>query len=183
VGFLGPGPLRVHLDHAAAYARHLPESGGRLIDLGSGAGLPGLPLLVHRPDLEGVLLDAAQKRVSFLVWALTELGLDDRVTAVTARAEEAAHEETHRQRYDVVVCRGFGPPATTIECSVGYLAEGGRLLVSEPPHGRAWPEDALASIGLRLDPRSDDIAVFERVGPLPERIPRRAKLISRQPLF
>lgn len=183
VGFLGPGPLRVHLDHARAYLRHLPEGPHRLIDLGSGGGLPGVPLLADRSDVSGVLLDAAQKRVSFLVWALTELGLTSRGEAIVDRAEVRAHDTNYRGKFQAVVCRGFGPPHVTIECGVAYLGFGGRLLISEPPGGRRWPSDALERVGLRHVPTHDEIAVFERIGDVPLSIPRSAKQMQRSPLF
>jgi len=183
VGFLGPGPLRVHLDHARAYGRHLPAGPIRLIDLGSGGGLPGIPLLADRTDITGVLLDAAQKRISFLVWALTELALTKRVSTITGRAEEWAHDADHRSRYDAVVCRGFGPPATTVECSAGYLALGGRLLISEPPGGRPWPAGPLMKLGLRHLTISDEIAVFEKVADVSDEYPRSSKRMTHSPLF
>ncbi len=193
VGFLGPGPFRAHRDHAAVYTANVPSEAERFIDLGSGGGVPGLPLLVDRPDMTGVLLDAAQKRCSFLVWAATELGISDRVTVIQGRAEEKAHDADLRAAFDVVVCRGFGPPAITVECSLGYLKPGGRLLISEPPDLRPWPKDVLSGIGLaqrppssEAGPREDDvagIAVFERVGDLDPSLPRPARQQKRTPLF
>ena len=174
--------MRVHLDHARTYGGLIQPGAKRLIDLGSGGGLPGLPLLADAGGMSGVLLDAASKRTAFLVWAAVELGISDRVSVVTARAEAAAHEAEHRGLYDVVACRGFGPPAHTIECSSGYLAEGGRLLISEPPDRRQWNNEVLESIGLAHAETSDGVAVFERIGLVPDTIPRTIKRIQRDPL-
>jgi 16S rRNA (guanine527-N7)-methyltransferase len=182
VGFLGPGPLRVHLEHARTYGSLIPSDAKRLIDLGSGGGLPGLPLLADAADMTGVLLDAASKRTAFLVWAAVELGISERVSVVTARAEVAAHELEHRGQYDVVACRGFGPPAHTIECSAGFLAEGARLLISEPPHRRQWSTEALESIGLAHTETSNGVAVFRRIRPVPDEIPRTIKRMQKRPL-
>ena len=182
VGFLGPGPLRVHLEHARSYGSLIPPDARRLIDLGSGGGLPGIPLLADAHDMTGVLLDAASKRTAFLVWAAVELGISHRVSVVTERAEVAAHEEAHRGQYDVVVCRGFGPPAHTIECSAAYLSLGGRLLISEPPDRRQWSSDVLESIGLTHTETSNGVAVFSRVGMVPDAIPRTIKRMQKDPL-
>lgn len=182
VGFLGPGPLRVHLDHARSYGRLVPPTASHLIDLGSGGGLPGLPLLLDRPELRGVLLDAASKRTAFLVWASVELGLASRVQVVTARAEEAARQPDLRGTFDVVVCRGFGPPAITLECSAGFVVEHGRVLISEPPERRQWDNDVLATIGLRHVTTEHGVAQFDRVGVLPDATPRSAKRMQREPL-
>lgn len=182
MGFLGPGPLRVHLDHARSFGLVMPDSARTLIDLGSGGGLPGLPLLADRPELAGVLLDAASKRTAFLVWATTELGLQDRIQVVTARAEEAAHRPELRGAFDVVVCRGFGPPALTIECSVGFVSVEGGLLISEPPEYRTWDNDTLATVGLEHRSSEHGIARFDRIGPTPTSTPRSAKRMQRDPL-
>jgi 16S rRNA (guanine527-N7)-methyltransferase len=182
VGFLGPGPLRVHIEHARRYEARLASSARHLIDLGSGGGLPGLPLLLARPDMTGVLLDAAAKRTAFLVWASVELGIADRVEVVTARAEVAAHQGELRGAFDVAVCRGFGPPAITLECSAGYVAEGGQVLISEPPVRREWNNAELESVGLRHASTSDGVAEFRRVGPIPSGTPRTAKQMQRRPL-
>lgn len=182
VGFLGPGPLRVHIDHARQYGARMASTARRLIDLGSGGGLPGLPLLLDRPDLRGVLLDAAAKRTSFLVWATIELGLSDRVEVVTARAEEAAHRNELRGVFDAVVCRGFGPPSTTLECGAGFVAADGQILISEPPEPRAWDNQTLAVIGLEHRSTSQGVAEFVRVGSIPHSVPRPTKLMQREPL-
>ncbi len=148
-GFLGPGPLRVHSDHARAFGDPIPNEARRLLDLGSGGGLPGLPLFVRLPRLGGVLLDASEKRCAFLSWAVAELGLLDRVSVRRGRAEELAYDPELRASFDVVTCRGFGPPAASIEGAIGFLADRGRLVISEPPAGRVWSEGGLAAIGLR----------------------------------
>ena len=182
VGFLGPGPLRVHLEHARCYGSLIPHDARSLIDLGSGGGLPGLPLLVDRPSMTCVLLDAAAKRTAFLVWATIELGLDDRVEVVTERAEIAAHRPKWRERFDVVVGRGFGPPSVTLECAAGFVCQNGRVLISEPPERRRWNNTVLESIGLRHVVTEEGVARFDRTGPLPGSIPRATNKLRRDPL-
>lgn len=148
VGFLGAGPLRVQVAHAAGFTAALPEDCTRLADLGSGGGLPALPILLARPDLEAVLVEAMGKRGTFLVWALAQLGLSDRVSVIRERAEVVAHDLAHRNRFDAVTARAFGPPATTAECAAGLLRPGGDLVVSEPPEQRErWPPAPLAELG------------------------------------
>ena len=77
----------------------LIAAGSRVVDVGSGAGLPGIPLAIHRPDLSITLLEPLLRRATFLTEAVAELGLSDRVTVVRGRAEE------HRERYHVVTAR------------------------------------------------------------------------------
>lgn len=183
VGFLGPGPLSVHVEHAAAYTACLPEATQTVVDIGSGGGVPGLPIALSRPELRVTLLDAAQRRTAFLLWASTELGLDGRVVTVTGRAEVVGHDETHRRAFDAVVSRGFGPPAFTLECAAGLVRTGGRILVSEPPDGRSWPSESIRELGLERIAFDGPIAIFEAREDLADWYPRSAKAMKRQPLF
>jgi 16S rRNA (guanine527-N7)-methyltransferase len=193
VGFLGPGPVGDHIEHAARFGEALRSVGspvGRVADIGSGGGVPGLALLMADPDLEGVLIDAAQKRCSFLVWAVATLGLVDRVEVWCGRAETIAHEARARERFDAVVARGFGPPATTLECATGLVRPGGLVVISEPPRRRRWPAGPLAELALAEatvagpgPSPTPGVAVFVRGAGLDERFPRSAKELQRHPLF
>lgn len=159
IGLLGPAPVEDHLAHARAWALALGEPPPRVLDLGSGAGVPGLALAEAWPDTVWTLLDAARRRGEWLVQAVRELGLVDRVAVVVGRAETLARSDELRDGFGLVVARGFGSPATTAECATGFLALGGRLSVSEPPvGGRAesgpsatpsdrWPVPNLAELG------------------------------------
>ena len=98
----------------------------RLLDVGAGAGFPGLPLKLAKPDLQLTLLEATAKKTAFLDALVTELGLES-VTVLTGRAEAAAHDAAHREQYDAVVSRGVAKLATLAEyllpfCKVGGLA-------------------------------------------------------------
>ena len=182
VGFLGPGPLRAHTAHADRFVPAVPES-GRLLDLGSGAGLPGLPVLLARPHLEGTLLDASEKRCAFLTWAIVELDLAARVSVEHARAEEAGHDERLRAGFNVVTCRGFGPPAQTVECGAAFLEVGGRLVISEPPERRPWPEGELGELGLQVDTSFGGVVAFSLFDAYADRLPRPIKRQRSTPLF
>lgn len=152
-------------------------------DLGAGGGVPSLPLALSIPELRFVLVDASQRRTSFLVWAAVELGVAERVEVCWARAEELGHDLNRRFRFDAVVARGFGPPGTTLECAAPLLREGGRCIVSEPPGGRRWPMGPLLDLGLEAVRIGHGVAVFERSGEVASRFPRRAKEQKRSPLF
>ncbi len=191
VGFLGPGPIRFHVDHAMAFAAALPAEVRTFVDIGSGGGIPGLPVALERPELSGTLLDASNKRTAFLVWAVSELGLSDRIEVVTGRAEDVARDPEYRSAADAVVSRGFGPPAMTVECASGLVREGGLIVISEPPIRRAWPADGLATVSLVELPHGDQegtnpdhkVVTFQRTGELDDRYPRSAKHLKRDALF
>jgi 16S rRNA (guanine527-N7)-methyltransferase len=159
----------------------------RFLDLGAGGGLPSLPILVARPSFEAVLLDAIQTRCSFLVWAAGRLGLTDRVEVWSGRAEAIGHEDRARFGFDAVVARGFGPPAQTVECAAPLLRPGGRLVISEPPEERTWPDESLAAVGLHheVDVAAEGVVVLRRIPDIAvdDRYPRRIKVQQRTPLF
>jgi 16S rRNA (guanine527-N7)-methyltransferase len=136
------------------------------------------------------LLDSQRRRCRFLEDALLELGLGDRGRVACGRAEELARDPEHRGAYDLVVARGFGAPAVTAECAVGFLKAGGRLLVSEPPgetSGDRWPVTGLAQLGLQgPEVVGDDtahVAVLILAEPASDDWPRRDGMPAKRPLW
>jgi 16S rRNA (guanine527-N7)-methyltransferase len=110
-----------HVLNSAALADLLPE-GSTVADVGSGAGLPGIPLAILRPDLQIALVEPLLRRSTFLAQAVDELGLADRVSVVRARAEE------HRQRYDVVTARALAPLDRLVTWCDPLRSPGGTIL-------------------------------------------------------
>ena len=142
------------------------------------------------PDSRWVLVDAGERRVAFLGAAVVALGLEERVSVVEGRAEELARRADLRGRFDLVVARGFGPPAVTAECGAGFLVVGGRMVVSEPPGGRParWPVSGLARLGLEPEPVACEAGgtsyqVLRQATPCPDRYPRRVGIPAKRPLF
>ncbi len=140
-----------HLLDSLSVAPHL--RGGHLVDVGSGAGFPGLPLAVLHPEWHVTLVDAAAKRVRFLRQAVLELGLDN-VTVVQGRVVELALARPA----DEVICRAFADLAAFVADSRHLLRPGGRLLamkgalpeaeLSALPEGIAYTVTPLAVPGL-----------------------------------
>lgn len=187
LGVLGPGPVEDHVEHALGFLSALEgvAPGARLLDLGSGAGVPGLVIAEARPDLRITLLDAMQKRVALLEEAILTLGWSDRVEAVTGRAEVLGRDDARRGAFEVVTARSFGPPATVAECAAPFLAVGGLLLVSEPPdRPDRWPAESVSMVGLAVEPaRVEGIQALRQVEPCGERFPRRDGIPAKRPLF
>lgn len=185
LGFLGPGPVEAHVEHAAGFLVALEGVTGRVIELGSGGGVPGLVVAVARPDLELVLVEAMSKRCAFLEAAVVALRLVN-TRVVAGRAEIIGRSEL-RGTADAVVARGFGSPSATAECAAPLLRIGGRLIVSEPPNDQdRWPSEPVGLLGLQLgtrSPRSPVIQVLIQAKPCPDPYPRRDGRPAKRPLF
>jgi 16S rRNA (guanine527-N7)-methyltransferase len=123
--------VRRHLLDALA-GRELLVGCGQLLDVGSGAGLPGVPLLASRPAWRGVLLEPRQKRWTFLRLVVRELGLDATVERV--RYQDYRHGDAV---FDLVTVRGLGHQAELIAWAAGRLVAGGRVLMWSTDEGEA----------------------------------------------
>jgi 16S rRNA (guanine527-N7)-methyltransferase len=182
LGFLGPGPVEDHLNHAqgfvAAWDGPPPASA---LDLGSGGGVPALPLALAWPESRWALVESNGRRARFLVRAVRALALQERLEVCEGRAEALGHEPARRASNQLVTARGFAPPAVAAECAAPFLAVGGHLLISEPPEERKWPAAALAELGMCYEARRGSITSLEQVARCPSRFPRRAPAGS--PLF
>lgn len=190
MGFLGPSPVEAQLDHSLVLSHAVdppPADSGRIVDLGSGGGLPGLVLAAAWPDTRWVLIDGSTRRCAFLRQAVEELGWTDRVEVAAERAEDSGRGP-RRAEAPLVTARGFGPPATTAECAAPLLAVGGHLLVTDPPGGAddRWPAEGLALLGLArvrsaAEPAAYQVLCQRRA--CPPRYPRRVGVPAKRPLF
>jgi 16S rRNA (guanine527-N7)-methyltransferase len=123
----------------------LPEvrGAGDLLDLGAGAGLPGIPLAVALPDLEATLVDAVEKKVAFMKVGAVKAGVERRVRAVHCRVQGRPDEE-RLPRASVVISRAFMEVGSFLGLGRRYLAPGGKVVVML---GRAPEDEALARAG------------------------------------
>jgi 16S rRNA (guanine527-N7)-methyltransferase len=186
-----------HLEHAAGFADVIEaEAQGqpawsplRAADLGSGGGLPGLPLALRFSETTWLLVESGQRRASFLRRAVARLDVGARVSVVEDRAEVVARSPDVRGQVDLVVARSFGPPAVVAECAAPLLRTGGRVVVSEPPEGAPgrWPADGLAEFGLvphqAVPARGATYQVLDQRRPCPDRYPRRVGIPAKRPRF
>lgn len=203
LGLIGPGPIDRHMRHARGFAGLVgTATPGSMLDLGSGAGLPGLVLAVMLPATEMVLLEARQRRAQFLERTVAELGLAGRVTVLHARAEEAGRSPRWRETFDVVTSRSFGPPGATAECGAPLVRVGGMLVVSNPPRSggpgqglsadstagpERWPARGLEPLGLlpgaEVSSEGFSFQVLSKAAPCADRHPRPNGVPARRPLF
>lgn len=115
-----------HFLDCAALAPYMPQD-GRVLDVGTGAGFPGIPLKIAFPEVEVVLLDSLNKRVKFLNEVIGQLGLS-KITAVHGRAEDFARQKDYREQFDLVVSRAVANLSSLSEYCLPYVKVGGRFV-------------------------------------------------------
>lgn len=167
--------------------------GERVLDLGTGAGFPGLVAAIACPDLDLTLLDAAKKKTEFVVGAAASIGLA--VHVVQGRAEELARDQAWRQSFDCVLARAVAPLPALLEYGLPLVRQGGRLIALKGPGVDA----ELAAAGRALRLLGGEVEVDQRVelpggagvrrilrirqkANVPVTYPRRAAAIGRRPL-
>lgn len=119
--------LGLHLLDSAAMLYHLPQEAKKLIDVGTGAGFPGIPLKILRPSLELTLMDALDKRLKWLDQVAQDLDLDQ-VKTLHGRGEDLTHRVKYREEYDVATVRAVAEMRIVAELCLPFLQVGGRLL-------------------------------------------------------
>jgi 16S rRNA (guanine527-N7)-methyltransferase len=185
--------IKHFLDSLSAL-RSIPPGPIKLIDVGAGAGLPGLPLKLVRPNVSLTLLEATRKKCDFLKAVIDDLQLTD-VQVINARAEDAGRAAEHREVYDVAIARAVGEMPVLLEYLLPLVRIGGRAIaqksrevLNEVQHA----ELALSTLGGRLDdivavkvPELNEaryLVVIEKVFATPAKYPRRAGMPSKKPL-
>ncbi|HHT16561.1 MAG TPA: 16S rRNA (guanine(527)-N(7))-methyltransferase RsmG [Papillibacter sp.] len=168
--------------------------GARVMDIGSGAGFPGVPLKIVQEDIALTLLDAQKKRVSFLEELCQELGLED-VDCIHSRAEESALQPLMRDGFDIVVSRAVARLNVLNELCLPFVKVGGRFIAMKGPDSDEEIQEALHSAKvLRAEMESvfdytipgTDVrhraVVYRKKGETPKGYPRRFAKIQKSPL-
>ncbi len=164
-------------------------TGKRLIDVGCGAGFPGVPLAIGCPGLEVTLLDSLGKRVHWLEEILPQLGVQ--AACITARAEEAV--AGRREQYDIATSRAVARLNILLELTAPYVRLGGRVIAMKGAAAReelAECPAAIQKLGLKLeqvkefpiDGASHALIILRKVAPTPGQYPRRYAKIKQSPL-
>lgn len=165
-----------------------------VVDVGTGAGFPGLPLKIYRPGIRLTLLDSLNKRLNFLREVVERLGLVG-VAVVHARAEEAGRMKDHRDRYMVATSRAVARLNVLAELCLPFVAVGGHFVALKGAQYREELDEAaraIAALGgqvsevrpVRLPGLDDSRAVIyiRKVSPTPDAYPRRPGLPEKKPL-
>jgi 16S rRNA (guanine527-N7)-methyltransferase len=188
---------RRHFGESLALLKALSEANAFVspaIDIGTGAGFPGLPMKIARPELQITLLEATGKKAAFLEALVAELGLTG-VTVLGARAEDAARDPAHRGAYKLALARAVAPLRVLLELALPFLEIGGLLAAQK---GSAVDREVLEAthaldlIGGRVESVrrlhvpwpgvAPSLVLVRKTEETPERFPRRAGVPSKRPL-
>ena len=178
------------VDSLMAYADYFP--GKVLVDVGTGAGFPGIPLKIYCPALKVVLIDSLAKRLNFLQRVIDELGLTD-IECVHLRAEDAGKNAAHREKYDIVTARAVARLSVLSEYCLPLVKVGGMFVALKgAKYKEAAAGKALNVLGGKLVsaqqvelPGLDDgraVVTIKKIKASPKAYPRKAGLPEKNPL-
>nr|MDD5837402.1 16S rRNA (guanine(527)-N(7))-methyltransferase RsmG [Eubacteriales bacterium] len=161
-----------------------------VIDVGAGAGFPSVPLLIYNPDLCLTMMDAINKRLTFLDTAIHAIGLE--ANLVHARAEDSGQDKNYREMFDLATARAVAPMNVLAEYCLPFVKVGGYFVALKgSTDDTEQAKDAIATLGGEVvsnvsyklngtEPRS--IVVVKKISQTPTQFPRKAKKISAKPL-
>jgi 16S rRNA (guanine527-N7)-methyltransferase len=162
----------------------VPGAGTWCIDVGSGGGVPGVPLAILNPDVRVVLLDSDARKTGFLTHVCGLLGLDNVVT-MAGRAEEVGRDPDHRERYDLAVSRATASPSALCELCLPLVRVGGRMAAILRTAAIAAGQAAAAARacgGATPTAPATGVLSVEKIMPCDGRYPRRVGVPGRRPL-
>ena len=182
--------IRHVLDSASALAYFIQKGKTEIIDLGTGAGFPGLPMLIARPDLDITFLDSVGKKLAFINDVLKQSGLVGQT--LHARAEEIAHDADYREQFDFAVSRAVAPLNILAEYAMPLIKVGGTFIAMKGAEDEAeLGANAVQTLGGKIEqvvylklPNDDtrNLVVIKKLSQTPSKYPRRTKKITSKPL-
>ena len=163
---------------------------GKIIDVGTGAGFPTVPLKLYREDIDLTLLDSLNKRIVFLDELSTKLGIN--VETLHSRAEQAANNKSYREQYDIATARAVAALPTLCEYCMGFVKVGGKFIsMKGTKEDLTTAEKAVSTMGGRvLDIKSylldnsdgRQLFIAEKISHTPVKYPRNSGQIKKMPL-
>jgi 16S rRNA (guanine527-N7)-methyltransferase len=171
-----------------------PNENLRILDVGTGAGLPGIPLKIVLPDIRLTLLESTAKKTEFLRYIINTLGLKD-TEIITGRAEDIAHSGEYRAGFNTVISRAVAPLFSLVELTLPFCRTGGIIIALKKGDIRQEIEDALKAIDtfggslrevrmVELEELNDDryLVIIDKIAPTPDNYPRRPGIPGKRPI-
>lgn len=186
--------LRHFVDSLASVPHLAVTAKSKLVDIGTGAGLPGIPLAIVLPEVQFTLVDSLAKRIGFLQTVVDSLGLTN-VTLITARTEDLGKDNTYRETFDFCVSRGVAPLYKLLELGIAFVKPGGYFVaykgakLSEELQEAQRALDMFSSVVERTEtytlPTTDmspSLLFIQKNAPTPMLYPRKPNQIKNSPL-
>ncbi len=187
IGLLNSSQIDTQIAHSYNFLKLMPVSSKKILDLGTGIGIPGIVVASMLTSASVFLLDANQKKINFVLSVKKDLSLSN-LEVLIGRAEELGRKQDLRESFDCVLTRGFGSPGVTVECAAPFLVVGGDLIISAPPSPSLdiWSHSSLKSLGLsfpEIKRINYNFYHLKKIAPCLDSFPRRVGIPSKRPLF
>ncbi|MFQ7119659.1 MAG: 16S rRNA (guanine(527)-N(7))-methyltransferase RsmG [Intestinibacter sp.] len=186
--------IKHFLDSISAVSKGYIKNGMSLIDVGTGAGFPGMPLRISLPDLKVTLLDSLNKRINFLQEVANQIDIDD-IEFIHGRAEDFGKDENYRECFDIATARAVAGLPALMEFCVPFVKVGGHFVCLKGPNANLELEEskkAMEVLGIEYIEKIDiklpeidldhNILVFKKVKNTPSKYPRQAGKVTKNPI-
>lgn len=186
--------IKHFLDSISAVSKGYIKNGMSLIDVGTGAGFPGMPLRISLPDLKVTLLDSLNKRINFLQEVANQIDIDD-IEFIHGRAEDFGKDENYRECFDIATARAVAGLPALMEFCVPFVKVGGHFVCLKGPNANLELEEskkAMEVLGIEYIEKIDiklpeidldhNILVFKKVENTPSKYPRKAGKVTKNPI-
>ena len=189
-------PSQIILKHfidSSSILKYIKDN-DKIIDVGTGAGFPGIPIKIMNKNLDITLMDSLNKRINFLNEVIQKINLD-KIKAIHARAEELGRNKKHREVYDVAVSRAVANLSTLLEYLMPFIKVGGICICMKGPNIEEelkTAENAIVELGGSLEkvdnfylPNSDierNIIIIKKIKKINDKYPRKAGTPAKEPI-
>ena len=186
--------IKHFLDSISSVDSRVIDGNEKIIDVGTGAGFPGIPLKIFKPDLDVTLMDSLNKRITFLNEVISELELEG-IRTIHSRAEDLGNNEEHREVYDIAVSRAVANLASLSELCLPFVKVGGYFVSMKGPKASEEIRDAEKAIKLMGGEYVETInysltdtdfehnlVIIKKVAPTPKKYPRSAPKPIKSPI-
>lgn len=187
--------LKHFADSISVFRSGLIKDGDKIIDVGTGAGFPGLPLKIYNENLSVTLMDSLNKRINFLNEVISKLELSG-IETIHSRAEELGKNPLYRESYDIAVSRAVANLATLSELCLPFVKVGGYFISMKGPKATAELEEAKKAIelmggeyvktisyALEETDLNHNLVIIKKISPTPKKYPRNAPKPLKEPIL